>query len=201
MIMDDKDIMTTHVEDTTPASKTHHAAGLQPEEEPVTGYSVGAATYLAIFALALANACATLSNTTNTVIKFQIQDVGGASVASWIANGNFLLTLAFGPIFGSLADRLGKKWFIVGGCAIGLVGSFVSSSAKDVYTIIGGNILTGIAVRRHLMLSARLMLMSFKNAGCIVSIAANQEISPNAFRPYAFGFAVGLYVLPCQRPC
>jgi len=28
-----------------------------------------------------------------------------------------------------------------------------------------------------------------QNAGCIVSIAANQEIMPNKLRPYAFGFA------------
>jgi MFS family permease len=135
-------------------------------------YTVGIRTMLAIFALALANCNATLSNTTNTIIKFQIQAVGGASEASWIANGNFLLTLALAPIFGSLADRLGKKWFVVGGCALGVVGSFVSSSAKTVYTLISGNVVVGIA-----------------NAGCIVSIAANQEIIPNKFRPYAFGFS------------
>ena len=106
-------------------------------------YSIGTKTVLAIAALALANCNATLSNTTNTIIKYQVMAVGGASVASWIANGNFLLTLACAPVFGSLADRLGKKWFIVGGCAMGVVGSFVSSSASSPYTLIGGNILVG----------------------------------------------------------
>ncbi|KAI4723378.1 hypothetical protein E4T48_00572 [Aureobasidium sp. EXF-10727] len=149
-----------------------HSATLSTVDQPLEDYSVGFKTYAAIFALALANCCATFSNTTNTIIKFQVMSVGGAANASWIANSNFLLTLACGPIFGSLTDRLGKKWFIVGGCAFGVVGSFVSSSATSVYRIIGGNILTGIA-----------------NAGCIVSIAANQEITPNKFRPYAFGFA------------
>jgi MFS family permease len=116
------------------------------DEMPEEDYSVGLRTWLAIIALSLANCCATVSNTTNTTIKFQVISVGGAANASWIANGNFLLTLACGPIFGSLADRLGKKWFIVGGCALGVAGSFISSSATDIYTIIGGNILTGIAV-------------------------------------------------------
>ncbi|EMC96069.1 hypothetical protein BAUCODRAFT_25017 [Baudoinia panamericana UAMH 10762] len=142
------------------------------EHEEDVNYSVGVRTSLAIIALALANCCATLSNTTNTIIKFQVIAVGGAAEASWIANGNFLLTLACGPIFGSLADRLGKKWFIVGGAAVGVAGSFISASGKDVFTIIAGNVLTGIA-----------------NAGCIVAIPANQEIIPNRFRPYAFGFA------------
>lgn len=147
-------------------------ASMVYEEEEAPDYKVGFKTMLAIFALSLANCCATLSNTTNTIIKFQVMSVGNSNEASWIANGNFLLTLACGPIFGSLADRLGKKWFIVVGCAIGVIGSFVSSSANNIYTIIGGNILTGVA-----------------NAGCIVSIAANQEITPNRLRPYAFGFA------------
>jgi MFS family permease len=141
-------------------------------QDPDADYTVGWRTVLAIFALALANCNATLSNTTNTIIRYQVIAVGGASEASWIGNGNFLMTLAFAPIFGSLSDRLGKKWFIVTGCLLGLVGSFISSSARDVYTIVGGNITVGIG-----------------NAGCIVSIAANQEIMSNKLRPYVFGFA------------
>ena len=170
---------TIHVEsainDTRDGGQTSQSAGLggmEYEFEQSNDYSVGVKTMLAIFALSLANCCATLSNTTNTIIKFQVISVGNAGEASWIANGNFLLTLACAPVFGSLADRLGKKWFIVGGCIAGVVGSFISSSATSIYTIIGGNIIVGVA-----------------NAGCIVSIAANQEITPNKFRPYAFGFA------------
>ncbi|KIW19448.1 hypothetical protein PV08_00020 [Exophiala spinifera] len=154
------------------ATPTETAVPIATVEESELDYSVAFRTWAAIAALALANCNATLSNTTNTIIKYQVQDVGGASLASWIANSNFLLTLACGPIFGYLADRLGKLWFIVGGCAVGVVGSFISSSAQNVHTIIGGNILTGIA-----------------NAGCIVSIAANQEIVPSRVRPYVFGFA------------
>lgn len=32
------------------------------------------------------------------------------------------------------------------GALIGVIGSFISSSAHDIYTIIAGNVLTGIAV-------------------------------------------------------
>jgi len=168
-----KDTAATHVEDRE-EDESRTAAHLEPltAEDEAPHYSVGLRTILAITALALANCNATLSNTTNTIIKFQVISVGGASEASWIANGNFIMTLACAPILGSLADRLGKKWIVVGGCALGVAGSFISSSAKDVHTIVGGNILVGIA-----------------NAGCIVSIAANQEIVPNRLRPYAFGFA------------
>jgi len=139
-----------------------HAITFSNAEEPLEDYRVGWKTYLAIFALALAKCCATSSNTTNTIIKFQVMSVGGAFSASWIANSNFLLTLACGPIFGSLSDRLGKKWFIVGGCALGVAGSFISSSATTVSRIIGGNALTGIAVSRRLALCFNRLLTSWK---------------------------------------
>ena len=141
-------------------SNQHHR---QPQtivdvyEEEVTGYSVGWKTWAAIISLSLANCCAVVTNTTNTTIKFQVMTVGDSSLASWIANGNFLITLSFAPIFGSLSDRLGKKWFIVGGCLIGIVGSCISGSATTIQRIIGGNIMTGIA-----------------NAGC-VSILSYQS--------------------------
>ena len=115
------------------------------EDEPDTVYKLGLKTFLAITGLALANCCAALTNTTNTIIQFQVKDVGGSNLASWIANSNFLLTLAFGPVFGFLGDRLGKKWFVVGGAALGIVGTCISGSAHSIDRIIAGQILTGIA--------------------------------------------------------
>jgi len=144
------------------------------EEEPGTVYQLGWKTILALLALSMANSCAALNNTTNTTIKFQVVTVAksptDAALASWIANGNFLVVLALGPIFGSLSDRVGKKWFLVGGALIGVVGSMISGSAHTIQQIIGGNILSGAA-----------------NAGCIVSISSIQEIMPNKLRPWAMG--------------
>ncbi|KAF4628323.1 hypothetical protein G7Y89_g9833 [Cudoniella acicularis] len=150
------------------------AALAEDEDEPQTPYQLGWKTILALLTLSMGNVCAALSNTTNTTIKFQIATLAkspaDAALASWIANGNFLVVLALGPIFGSLSDRLGKKWFLVGGALIGIIGSVVSGSAHKITTVIGGNILTGIA-----------------NAGCIVSISCIQEIMPNKLRPWAMG--------------
>ncbi|KAH7420217.1 major facilitator superfamily permease [Cadophora sp. MPI-SDFR-AT-0126] len=149
------------------------------EDEPQSPYQLGWHTILALLTLSMGNVCAALSNTTNTTIKFQVATVAkstaDAALASWVANGNFLVVLAMGPIFGSLSDRLGKKWFLVGGALLGVVGSVISGSAHKITTIIGGNILTGIA-----------------NAGCIVSISCIQEIMPNKFRPWAIGVSQAL---------
>ncbi|KAF7534168.1 hypothetical protein G7054_g6486 [Neopestalotiopsis clavispora] len=89
-----------------------------------------------------------------------------------LAMGNTCAALAN---TGSLSDRVGKKWFLVIGCLIGVIGSCISGSAQTLSTIVGGNVLTGIA-----------------NAGCIVSISCIQEIMPNKLRPWALGVSQAL---------
>ncbi|ESZ93759.1 major facilitator superfamily permease [Sclerotinia borealis F-4128] len=155
----------------------HHVVMVQGnEEESGSVYQLGWKTILALISLSMANSCAALANTANTVIKFQVASVAqgpaDAALASWIANGSFLVVLALGPIFGSLSDRVGKKWFMVCGAIIGVVGSVISGKAENIHQIIGGNILSGAA-----------------NAGCVISISAIQEIMPNIHRPWAIGFS------------
>ncbi|KAK6083339.1 siderophore iron transporter [Seiridium cupressi] len=116
-----------------------HFMVAESEDESQSPYELGWRTILAVLALAMGNVCAALANTTNTTIKFQVATLArspaDASLASWIANGNFLCSLALGPIFltpdeGSLGDR---------------VGSCVSGSSHNLRDIVGGNVLTGIA--------------------------------------------------------
>ncbi|KAM0815749.1 putative Major facilitator superfamily (MFS) profile domain-containing protein [Seiridium cardinale] len=164
-----------HLIGTVPSTAPHVSQIVaESEDEPQSPYELGWRTILAVLALAMGNVCAALANTTNTTIKFQVATLArspaDASLASWIANGNFLCSLALGPIFGSLGDRVGKKWFMVGGCLLGVIGSCVSGSSHTLRDIVGGNVLTGIA-----------------NAGCIVSISCIQEIIPNKLRPWALG--------------
>jgi hypothetical protein len=83
-----------------PVHPTH--TGVPQEAEPTTRYSAGWKTFAAVIALSLANCCAVVTNTTNTTIKFQVMTVGDPALASWIANGNFLVVVAFGPIFVSV---------------------------------------------------------------------------------------------------
>ncbi|CZR68468.1 related to potential drug facilitator PEP5 [Phialocephala subalpina] len=171
----------SQVEEVEQSNHRHHMLKdlAANEDEPQTPYQLGWRTILALLTLSMGNVCAALTNTTNTTTKFQVATVAkspaDAALASWIANGNFLVVLAMGPIFGSLGDRLGKKWFLVCGALLGVVGSVISGSAKEITHIIGGNILTGIA-----------------NAGCIVSISCIQEIMPNKLRPWAMGVSQAL---------
>ncbi|PSR99136.1 major facilitator superfamily domain-containing protein [Coniella lustricola] len=143
------------------------------EYELSEDYQVQWRTLAAIVALALGNICAAMSNTTNTVVRSQVSDLGDSALQSWIVNSNFLVTLAFGPVFGFLSDRFGKKWFIMVPAAVGVIGSVVAGSAKQTMTIIGGQSLTGLA-----------------NAGCVIGVPAALEVSPNKYRPWVQGFVM-----------
>lgn len=99
-----------------------------------------------------------LGTQTNTIIRFQVMSLGDANNASWIANANFLMTLAFGPVLGSLGDRFGKRWIIIVATIFGVVGSCVSGSAQKTTVVIGGNILTGLA-----------------NAGCVCELPSDTD--------------------------
>lgn len=110
----------------------HHAIEelAQNEDEPQTPYQLGWRTILCVITLSMGNVCAALANTvsnqsqhscsklilqTNTTIKFQVATVArspaDAALASWIANGNFLVVLAAGPIFVSCAGYIWNSIF------------------------------------------------------------------------------------------
>ncbi|PNP75972.1 hypothetical protein FNYG_10530 [Fusarium nygamai] len=94
------------MEDGDKASISHNEMPVTPEptvpplaeEEPAGAYRVGWKTLMAVFALSMANCCAAIANTTNTIIHFQVMDLGGAGNQAWISNANLLVTLAFGPV-------------------------------------------------------------------------------------------------------
>ncbi|ATZ57613.1 hypothetical protein BCIN_15g01700 [Botrytis cinerea B05.10] len=119
------------------------------EDEPGNVYQLSWKTIVAFISLSMANSCTAITNTANTVIKFQVASVAkspaDAALASWIANGSFLVVVALGPIFGSLSDRVGKKWFMVCGAILGLIGGVIAGKAEHILQIIGGNILIGTA--------------------------------------------------------
>ncbi|KAF2665100.1 MFS general substrate transporter [Microthyrium microscopicum] len=146
--------------------------GALVEPEPENLYQVKLTTILAVIALSWANNCAALSNTVNTTIKFQVAALGEPELAPWLANSNFVVTLAIAPVFGFLSDRLGKKWFLVLGSIMGMMGAVISGSAHKTTTIIIGNCFIGLG-----------------NAGCIMGIPAAQEVTPNRLRPWTMGFS------------
>jgi MFS family permease len=73
-------------------------------------------------------------------------------------------------LVGRLSDLLGRRWFFVGGNAIGLIGTVVGATAKSIPTLIGANCLTGVAAAVQLSFAV------------VIS-----ELVPNKWRGYGIG--------------
>lgn len=97
----------------------------------------------------------------------------------------YLVTLVFNVflgvlhlLFGRLSDILGRRYFLLGGTLLSVIGSVVCALAKDVNTVIGGSVLTGTGAAASLLYPI------------IV-----HEVLPNKYRHWGHA-AVTLSVLP-----
>jgi len=79
-------------------------------------------------------------------------------------------TAALGPVAGRFGDIFGRRNFIILGNAISIVGTALSATAKDVNTVIAGNVLVGISG-------------AFRQ----IAWASLGELVPKSFRSIAFG--------------
>lgn len=98
------------------------------------------------------------------------EDIGPSPNITWVALAYTLgLTIGF-LIVGRLSDIFGRRWFFVGGNALGLVGAIIGATAKEVNQLIGGNVLNGLA-----------------GAVQITFTTAISELVPNKHRPIWIG--------------
>lgn len=72
-----------------------------------------------------------------------VADLGPGQVI-WISLGYTLATSVCLLLFGRLADIFGRRYFVIGGNAIALIGGIVSATAQNVNTITAGMVLKGL---------------------------------------------------------
>jgi MFS family permease len=94
------------------------------------------------------------------------EDIGPSTNINWVALA-YTLGLSVGfLIVGRFSDIFGRRWFFVGGNGIGLVGAIIGATANRVNSLIGANVLNGLA-----------------GAVQITFTAAIAELVPNKHRP------------------
>ena len=157
-----------HMED---EGELHNNAYQQPYAD--VKYNMTWRTYSALVALSLAFSINTFTSAgPPSAIAYQVATFpADAANGSWIANAPLFPLIALTPIFGTLSDRYGKRWFIVSGCLVGVVGSAIAGSAKSMNMIIGGQAISGIATG----------LLQLTNPAAMEVVAAKN-------RPAAMGF-------------
>ena len=55
---------------------------------------------------------------------------------SWVATAYLLTTVTVIPIVGKLSDQFGRKWFLVGGIVLFLLGSALSGKSQTITQLI-----------------------------------------------------------------
>ena len=48
-------------------------------------------------------------------------------------------------LVGRLSDIFGRRWFMIVGCSLGILGSIINATAHNIPTIIGGTVFVGLA--------------------------------------------------------
>ncbi|KIV81309.1 hypothetical protein, variant [Exophiala sideris] len=128
-------------------------------------------TWLAIIFLALSYACAQGINLIPVNVTNIIEaDLGQPELATWIGSG-YALALGVGILIAnSLSDLLGRRWFIIGGGLLIVVGNIVGATAKSMPAVVAG-----------------VILMSVAQGGSTVTISAAGELVPKKYRGYVIG--------------
>ncbi|KAF2708439.1 MFS general substrate transporter [Pleomassaria siparia CBS 279.74] len=73
-------------------------------------------------------------------------DIGPSPNINWVPLVNLCAGAVFFLLVGQLSDIFGRRWFFIIGSGIALIGSIIGATAKSVNTLIGAEVLIGIAV-------------------------------------------------------
>lgn len=80
----------------------------------------------------------------STALPSIVYDLGSSPAYSWVANGYFLTSTAFQPLFGQTANILGRRILTLSAVLFFTIGSAISGSATNIAALIAGRLIQGI---------------------------------------------------------
>lgn len=80
----------------------------------------------------------------STALPSIVFDLGSSPAYSWVANGYFLTSTAFQPLFGQTANIFGRRILTLSAVLFFTVGSAISGSASNIAALIAGRLIQGI---------------------------------------------------------
>jgi MFS family permease len=141
-----------------------------PDDEFAT-YQMSWRTGLAVLSLSLLFGVTTYAITgPNFAISNMVETFpSGAKNAVWIADAGLVAAISIPNVVGPTSDRYGKKWFLVVGPAISVVGAIVAATSKSLNSIIIGQAVGGLG-----------------SSMGIAAVPAGMEVVPAKYRPMVF---------------
>lgn len=83
-------------------------------------------------------------------------DIGPSPNLIWVSLGYLLTTATFQVIVGRLTDIFGRRWFMIFGNALAVVGSIICAVAPHIEALIAGEVFLGIAASFQLCYACEL---------------------------------------------
>ncbi|KAF2644786.1 fungal trichothecene efflux pump [Massarina eburnea CBS 473.64] len=161
-----------------------HAIGGNFEEMP-KGYFLSAQFIGTVIAVCCGSICAYLGWVlpANTLLLIN-EDIGPSTNLNWVAT-IWTIGSAIGFLLvGRLSDIFGRKWMVMGTSVLGLVGCIVGGTAKNIDTLVGANLLNGIAAAGQLSFGIVLgELVPNKQRGPIVALVFFSSMPFAVFGP------------------
>uniref|UniRef100_A0A8H7K351 Major facilitator superfamily (MFS) profile domain-containing protein n=1 Tax=Bionectria ochroleuca TaxID=29856 RepID=A0A8H7K351_BIOOC len=122
-----------------------------------------------------------------------------ASLINTLIKGVFLL------LVGSISDVLGRRYFIIAGQALGLVGAIIAATSKNINTLIGANVFIGLGGATQVLYPLLIMeIVPNKHRGTaqsLITLSAfpSMGLGPGFARMMVEYTALGWrYVVPCS---
>ncbi|KAH7088006.1 fungal trichothecene efflux pump [Paraphoma chrysanthemicola] len=110
------------------------------------------------------------------------KDIGPDPNYVWIGLVNTLMLAIGYTIVGRVTDLCGRRYFIIGGNAVGVIGTIISATAKSIPILIGGNVLMGLAASTQTSTPALLgELLPMKHRFAITGLFFTIFVLPNTF--------------------
>ncbi|CAI6340163.1 unnamed protein product [Periconia digitata] len=111
-------------------------------------------------------------------------DIGPSTNLNWVAT-IWTIGSAIGFLLvGRLSDIFGRKWMVMGTSVLGLLGCIVGGTAKNIDTLIGANLMNGIAAAGQLSFGIVLgELVPNKQRGPIVTLVFASSLPFAVFGP------------------
>ncbi len=119
-------------------------------------------------------------------------------LSSWLGAAPGIYQCVFSLFIGELSDIFGRRWFLVVGNVLNLVGSIVNAKAPSVEVLICGQVLTGIGTSLTLLATPfiaeavpkndRAFTIGLCNGGTAVMLSVGQVLQ-GVFQKYHVGGA------------
>ncbi|GCE51324.1 EmrB/QacA subfamily drug resistance transporter [Thermosporothrix hazakensis] len=80
----------------------------------------------------------------DTAMPQIVASLGGIEYYSWVVNGYLVAIATVIPVVGKLSDVFGRKWFLVSGVTLFLLGSLLAGLAQTIEQLIAARVIQGL---------------------------------------------------------